>query len=207
MFFDVRLSHRVGTRRIELDMQSSARITALVGRSGTGKSTVLNCIAGLLRPDSGHISIDGRVLFDPGRRINLAPEVRRAGYVFQDMRLFPHRRVLANLTYGEKLVSPNDRWISREAVVDLLGVGHLLDRWPDTLSGGESRRVAIGRALLAGPRFLLLDEPFASLDQERAEGIARAIERIRDEVAIPVLLVSHDRAEVARLADQVVELA
>ena len=127
--------------------------------------------------------------------------------MFQDFRLFPHKRVAANLSYGERLADPADRWIGRGDVVELLGIGHLLDRWPATLSGGEMRRVAIGRALLSGPRFLLLDEPFASLDPARGEGLMALVERIRDELAIPILLVSHDRAEVERLAGRVVTLS
>ena len=206
MSFDISLRHRIGDRDIALDLQNSAPLTALVGQSGAGKSTVLNCIAGLIRPDRGRITIGGETLFDSARGVNLPPERRRAGYVFQDMRLFPHRKVAANLAYGERLAQPGERWITMAEVVELMGIGTLLDRWPATLSGGEAKRVAIGRALLAAPRFLLLDEPLASLDAERAEGIAGAIERIRDELAIPILLVSHDRAEVARLAGEVVEL-
>ena len=206
MSFDISLRHRIGDRDITLDLQNGAPLTALVGPSGAGKSTVLNCIAGLIRPDSGRIAVGGETLFDSAQGVNLPPEKRRAGYVFQDMRLFPHRKVAANLVYGERLADTQERWITMAEVVELMGVGALLDRWPATLSGGEAKRVAIGRALLAAPRFLLLDEPLASLDAARAEGIATAIERIRDELAIPILLVSHDRAEVARLAGRVVEL-
>ena len=206
MSFDISLRHRIGERDITLDLQNGAPLTALVGPSGAGKSTVLNCIAGLIRPDSGRVTVGGETLFDSAQSVNLPPERRRAGYVFQDMRLFPHRKVAANLAYGERLADPQERWITTAEVVELMGIGALLDRFPATLSGGEAKRVAIGRALLAAPRFLLLDEPLASLDAARAEGIAAAIERIRDELAIPILLVSHDRAEVARLAGEVVEL-
>ena len=206
MSFDVSLRHRIGDREIALELQNGAPLTALVGPSGAGKSTVLNCIAGLIRPDSGRIAVAGETLFDSAQGVNLPPEKRRAGYVFQDMRLFPHRKVAANLAYGERLADSQERWITVAEVVELMGIGALLDRWPATLSGGEAKRVAIGRALLAAPRFLLLDEPLASLDAARAEGISTAIERIRDEMAIPILLVSHDRAEVARLAGEVVEL-
>ena len=206
MSFDISLRHRIGERDITLDLQNGAPLTALVGPSGAGKSTVLNCIAGLIRPDSGRITVGGETLFDSAQSVNLPPERRHAGYVFQDMRLFPHRKVAANLAYGERLADPQERWITTAEVVELMGIGALLDRFPATLSGGEAKRVAIGRALLAAPRFLLLDEPLASLDAARAEGIAAAIERIRDELAIPILLVSHDRAEVARLAGEVVEL-
>lgn len=207
MSFDLTVQHRIGERTIDLAFASQARLTALVGPSGAGKTTVLNCIAGLVRPDGGRIAVGEAVLLDTARGIDLAPERRRAGYVFQDGRLFPHLRVAANLAYGERLAAPEERWIGRDEVVELLGIGHLLQRMPGTLSGGEARRVAIGRALLAGPRFLLLDEPFASLDPARAEELMQLVERIRDELAIPILLVSHDRGEVERLAGEVVRLA
>ena len=206
MSFELTLHHRIGERAIALDLASDAALTALVGPSGAGKSTVLNCIAGLIRPDAGRIAVAGEVLFDSERGINLPPEARRVGYVFQDARLFPHMTVAANLAYGEKLARPEHRWIDRKRVVDLLGIGDLLARWPATLSGGEVRRVAIGRALLSAPRFLLLDEPMASLDAARAEGIRALIEQIRDELALPILLVSHDGAEVERLAGRIVTL-
>ncbi len=207
MSFEVVLRHRIGERDITLDFATDARLTALVGPSGAGKTTVLNCIAGLVRPDAGRIVVGGRVLFDGAAGIDLPPERRRAGYVFQDARLFPHQRVAANLAYGARLAPAGEQWIDRAEVADILGIAHLAERWPATLSGGEAQRVAIGRALLASPRFLLLDEPLTSLDAERAEGITRAIERIRDDLALPILLVSHDRAEVARLADRVITLA
>jgi molybdate transport system ATP-binding protein len=206
MSFEIELKHRIGERTIELAFASDARLTALVGPSGAGKTTVLNCIAGLIRPDAGRIAVQGRVLFDAGRRIDLLPERRRAGYVFQDGRLFPHLRVAANLVYGERLAPAEDRWITLDEVTALFGIGHLLHRMPATLSGGEAKRVAIGRALLAAPRFLLLDEPFGSLDTARAEEILQLVERIRDTLEIPILLVSHDRSEVERLAGEVIAL-
>lgn len=197
---------RLGDHAIALECASVARLTALVGPSGVGKSSVLNCIAGLIRPDRGRIIAGGVVLFDSETGEDLAPKHRRVGYVFQDARLFPHLRVAANLAYGEKLAKPANRWIGSREVADLLDLGPLLNRWPATLSGGEARRVAIGRALLSAPRFLLLDEPFAGLDPDRAEALAQLIERIRDELHLPILLVSHDREDVARLADAVVEM-
>ncbi len=206
MVFEIAIRHRMGERTIALDLASKARLTALVGVSGAGKSTVLNCVAGLLRPDFGHIAIAGDVLFDSASGIDLRPEARHAGYVFQDARLFPHMKVAANLAYGERLARGRDAIIDHGRAIDLLGIGDLLQRWPATLSGGEVRRVAIGRALLAAPRFLLLDEPLASLDPERAEGIRALIEQLRDELAVPILLVSHDAAEVDRLAGEVVRL-
>lgn len=207
MSFEISLDHRVGDRRIGLGFASDARLTALIGPSGAGKTTVLNCIAGLRRPNRGRIAVAGVTLFDSAAGIDLPPEKRRAGYVFQDARLFPHLRVGANLRYGERLAPKTERWIGHEELVAFLGIGHLLSRWPTTLSGGEARRVAIGRALLAAPRFLLLDEPFASLDPARGEALMEMVERIRDELKIPILLVSHDRNEVERLAGQVVRMA
>jgi molybdate transport system ATP-binding protein len=204
--FELSIEHRIGERRVALALVSDAPLTALVGPSGIGKTTVLNCIAGLLRPGRGRIAVGGNVLFDSVAGIHLPPERRRAGYVFQDARLFPHLRVDANLRYGERLAPVGQRWIGHDEVVAFLGIEALLGRWPATLSGGETRRVAIGRALLSGPRFLLLDEPFASLDPARAATLMELVERIRDELKIPILLVSHDRAEVARLAGRVVTL-
>jgi len=206
MSFKVRLRLAVGGRTIALDLASQARLTALVGPSGAGKTSVLNAIAGLARPREGRIAVGGTVLFDSAAGVDLAPERRRAGYVFQDLRLFPHLRVAQNLAYGERIAQPERRWAGREDLIALLGIGHLLRRWPATLSGGEARRVAIGRALLAAPDFLLLDEPTASLDPGRVEALLALVERIRDELAIPILLVSHDRAEVERLAGHVAHL-
>lgn len=206
MSFDIDIAIRVGTHDVVLQAQSATRLTALNGPSGVGKTTILNMIAGLLEPDRGHIRVEGKLLFDAATRINLRPEQRRVGYVFQDDRLFPHLRVSANLAFGERLSHPQHRWITQDEVVTLLGIGHLRDRWPVSLSGGEARRVAIGRALLAAPRFLLLDEPLTSLDAARSDEILAVIERIRDELAIPILYVSHQRSEVTRLTDAVLTL-
>ncbi len=206
MFFEISLRHRIGERDLAFDLASDAPLTAIVGVSGAGKTTILNCVAGLIRPDEGRIAIAGETLFDSATGVDVPPERRRAGYVFQDARLFPHMKVEANLAYGERMARSEDRWIARDRVIELLGIGHLLARYPANLSGGETRRVAIGRALLSGPRFLLLDEPMASLDAERAEIMRQLVEQIRDELSLPTLLVSHDRAEVERLAGQGISL-
>ena len=206
MSFELAIAHRIGEVDIALDAISEAPLTALVGPSGVGKTTVLNCIAGLIRPDSGRIVVGGTVLFDSAAGIDLPPEKRRVGYVFQEGRLFPHLRVAANLGYGEGLQLPEERWIALDEVVAFLGIEHLLTRTPATLSGGEARRVAIGRALLSAPKFLLMDEPLTSLDAARSEEILKLVERIRDELAIPVLYVSHDMGEVGRLTESVIRL-
>jgi molybdate transport system ATP-binding protein len=204
MAIDIDVSRRLGDRTIAARFTAGPGLTALFGPSGAGKTSVLNMVAGLLRPDRGHIRIGARTLFDGA--IDLPSEARRIGYVFQDGRLFPHRRVRANLTYGHDLAEPANRWMSLDEAVQFLGIGHLLDRWPHGLSGGEAQRVAIGRALLAGPEILLMDEPLSSLDTARRGDIMAVIERIRDELKLPILYVSHDRAEVDRLATSVVAI-
>jgi len=206
MSFELRISRTVGAARIEIDVAAAGAVLGITGPSGAGKTSLLNCVAGLLRPDSGRIVVAGEILFDRATGLDLPPERRRAGYLFQDNRLFPHLKVSDNLSYGEKLSRPEHRWIPPQDVIDLLGIGHLLDRYPATLSGGEARRVALGRALLSAPRFLLLDEPLAHLDAARGEEVMRMIERMRDELHIPMLYVSHVESEVARLADDVVAL-
>lgn len=202
MSFDLDLDHRIGERQISLQCRTEAGLVALFAPSGAGKTSILNMVAGILTPDRGRIAVAGETLFDSAASVNLPPEQRRAGYVFQDGRLFPHKRVRANLLYGHH----GEPVMPFEAVLDFLGIGHLLDRWPATLSGGEAQRVAIGRALLSGPRFLLMDEPLSSLDPSRREEIWTVIERMKRDLAMPILYVSHDRAEVERLADQIIPL-
>lgn len=204
MSFEIRVQRHVGELDLRLDIEAGPGITALFGPSGAGKTSLLNMVAGLLRPSEGRIAVDGEVLFDSAQGIDLPPEKRRVGYVFQDGRLFPHKRVRANLLYGLRLASPEHRWLTFEEALAFLGIGHLLERWPATLSGGETQRVAIGRALLSGPRFLLMDEPLSSLDAPRRAEIMTVIERIRDELKLPILYVSHDRPEVERLATRIV---
>jgi molybdate transport system ATP-binding protein len=201
MSFDVDVAKRLDDAEIAIAFKSDAGLTALFGPSGSGKTSILNMIAGLLRPDKGRISVGGETLFGDG--VDRPPEARHAGYVFQDVRLFPHLKVRANLLYG---AGRGVGRIGMDEVVDLFGLGHLLGRWPRSLSGGEAQRVAIGRALLSNPRFLLLDEPLASLDRSRADEIMTMIERVRDELKLPILFVSHNRVEVDRLAGQVVEV-
>lgn len=203
MSFDIAATYRAGESTRTCTIASDAGLVAITGPSGIGKTTLLNCIAGLGRPLSGHVRVGGETLFDSATGIDLPPERRRAGYVFQDLRLFPHRTVAANLAYGERAEAA---LMSRTEALEFLGITHLARRYPATLSGGEAKRVAIGRALLSAPRFLLLDEPLTSLDPARAEEILRLLERIRDELRLPTLLVSHAAAEVERLAGEVVML-
>jgi len=231
MSFDVDVTKRMGDTEIVCRFRAGEGLTVLFGPSGAGKTSVLNMVAGLLRPDRGYVRVAGKTLFGEG--VDLPVEWRGVGYVFQDSRLFPHLRVRANLQYG---ASPDPhRWVQAKSRsrngsefggsstslktnagvemgegwqdrIAFLDIAHLLDRWPRTLSGGEARRVAIGRALLSSPRFLLLDEPLSSLDRDRREEVMRAIEHLRDSVALPILMVTHDPGEAERLATTVVEI-
>ena len=204
MFFEVDVESRIGDAEIACRFTAPEGLTVLFGPSGAGKTSTLNMIAGLLTPSRGRIVVNGRVLFDSAGRVNVAPEARGAGYVFQEPRLFPHMRIAANLAYGRREKTADDGAFAN--LIGILGIGHLLDRWPKTLSGGEARRVAIGRALLSDPAFLLLDEPLSSLDKARREEIMGVIERVRDELALPILMVTHDHREADRLASRIVEI-
>jgi len=204
---DVDIAQRIGRFALDVKFSVDAPVVGLFGPSGSGKTSVVNAIAGVQRPDRGTIRVNGEVLFDSVKRIDVRPEHRRVGYVFQDALLFPHLDVSANLTYGQRLRASSQRVIHEDHVVELLGLAALLDRRPRTLSGGERQRVAIGRALLAQPRILLMDEPLASLDQARKLEILDYIERLRDDLHIPIVYVSHSAEEVKRLADAVVLLS
>jgi molybdate transport system ATP-binding protein len=181
-------------------------ITALFGPSGSGKTTIVNAIAGLFRPREGRIALDGETVFDSGQRVFVAPDKRRAATVFQDARLFPHMSVRDNLLFGWRRAKSPASQSEIDRVLDLLGIGALLDRRPVKLSGGEKGRVALGRALLASPRLLLLDEPLAALDAPRKAEIMPLLERLRDEAGIPMIYVTHSLDEVTRLADGVIVL-
>lgn len=206
MPFEIDLTLKRGGETLSYAFTADAGLTALFGPSGAGKTSLLDAIAGLLRPSHGRIEVGGTVLFDRSKGIDLKPEKRRCGYVFQDLRLFPHRSVRDNLEFGWNLASQDQRWLAFDTALEFLDIGHLQERMPATLSGGEAQRVAIGRALLSGPRFLLMDEPLASVDTDRREEILRVIERIRDELELPILYVSHDRVEVERLADRIIPI-
>lgn len=198
--------HRQGAFQLRAAFTAPPGITALFGRSGSGKTTLVNVIAGLVRPDSGRVAVGDDILLDTALGIDLPRHKRRVGYVFQDARLFPHLGVRQNLVFGRWFAGRDVSGPSLDEVVDLLGLGGLLGRRPAGLSGGERQRVAIGRALLAGPRLLLMDEPLASLDEARKAEILPFIERLRDASGVPIVYVSHALPEVIRLADTVVLL-
>jgi molybdate transport system ATP-binding protein len=203
---EIEVEKRLGAFTLAARFATPAEgITALYGRSGTGKTTLVNMLAGLVRPDRGRIAVAGEVLFSSDEGIDLPPERRRLGYVFQEGRLFPHYSVRGNLTYGRRRVAGAGP--DFDAVVALLGLERLLDRRIGDLSGGEKQRIAIGRALLAEPRLLLMDEPLASLDAPRKAEILPFIERLRGELGIPVIYVSHAMDEILRLADTLVLMA
>jgi len=207
MSLDIDIELVRGSFRLEARFTTPPGVTALFGRSGSGKSSLVDIVAGLIRPQRGKVVVDGQTLVDTARGVFVPKHRRRIGYVFQDSRLFPHLSVRQNLLYG--------RWFSRGpggaagdfgSIVELLGIGPLAERKPDSLSGGEKQRVAIGRALLAHPKMLLMDEPLASLDEQRRAEILPYIERLRD-IGVPILYVSHAVTEVARLATTVVMLS
>ena len=204
---EVDIEHRLGAFELDIHFRSGRGLTALFGRSGAGKTSVVNAIAGLVRPERGRIVVDGAVLLDTERGIRAPAHRRRVGYVFQESRLSPHLTVRQNLLFGRWFAPRSMRTGRLDDVVELLGIGSLLDRRPARLSGGEKQRVAIGRALLAGPRLLLMDEPLASLDAARKDEILPYIERLRDEASVPIVYVSHAVAEVTRLANTIVVIA
>ncbi len=200
---ELHFTQTLGDHTLTLDQPLPGQgITAIFGVSGAGKTSLINAISGLTRPQSGRIVLNGRTLSDAEKRIFLAPEQRRVGYVFQDARLFPHYKVRGNLRYGmaKQMAGQFDN------LVELLGIGHLLERLPNSLSGGEKQRVAIGRALLSAPDLLLLDEPLASLDIPRKRELLPYLQRLAKEIRIPVLYVSHSLEEILHLADNVLVL-
>ncbi|MHB2208985.1 molybdenum ABC transporter ATP-binding protein [Methylobacterium sp. CM6257] len=206
MSIQVDVQLRRGAFALNAAFEAGPGLTALFGRSGSGKTTLIDLIAGLARPDRGRIIVDQVTLVDTAGRIFLPPHRRRVGVVFQDARLFPHLSVRSNLRYGRVFARQRPDPAAFGAVIGMLGIEHLLDRRPGGLSGGERQRVAIGRALLAKPRLLLMDEPLAALDEARKAEILPYIERLRDEAGVPVVYVSHAVSEVARLATTVIVL-
>src|SRR3954465_8805428 len=206
MMLRVDVSKSLGDFSLHASFASTSRATGLFGASGAGKTSLVNIIAGLLPPDRGTISIDGETLDDTAARLHVPAHRRRIGYVFQDARLFPHLDVRGNLDYGRRMNRLTDDPAHRAHVTDLLDIGGLLARRPGQLSGGERQRVALGRALLAQPRLLLLDEPLGSLDEQRKGEILPYLGRLRGPANVPMVYVSHDAAEMRQLATQVVIL-
>ncbi|MCP8894763.1 molybdenum ABC transporter ATP-binding protein [Shinella daejeonensis] len=200
----VEVRQRLGGFTLDAAFTAESGVTALFGRSGSGKTSLVRIVAGLARPDEGHVRLQGERLVDTKAGLFVPAHRRRFGYVFQEARLFPHLSVKQNLDYGRWFAPKGARAEQSGRIIDLLGIGGLLARAPANLSGGEKQRVAIGRALLSAPRLLLMDEPLAALDEERKGEILPYLERLRDEVGIPILYVSHSVAEVARIADRVV---
>jgi len=207
MTLAIDIKHRLGNFRLDAQFATDDGLVALFGRSGSGKTSIINIIAGLVRPDQGRASIDDAVLVDTARGIFVPRHRRRIGYVFQEARLFPHLTVRQNLLYGQWFAPKRERRENFDRVIELLGMARLLERQPGRLSGGEKQRVAIGRAVLASPRLLLMDEPLASLDEPRKAEILPYIERLRDQSHIPIVYVSHSIAEVTRLASFIVLLS
>lgn len=202
----VDVQKQLGDFFLSAKFETEHGVTALFGASGSGKTSLVNMIAGLLKPDRGRITIDGDVMFDSSAGVNVPPHRRGVGYVFQEGRLFPHMNVRSNLDYGRWMSGLKPDQAAFDRVVNLLGVGHLLNRRPGGLSGGERQRIAIGRALLMQPRLLLLDEPLASLDAARKAEIFPYLERLRDEGHVPMIYVSHSPEEIRRIASIIVRL-
>ena len=203
----VAVRHRFGEFQLDAAFDSPGGLTALFGRSGAGKTSLINAVAGLFRPEEARIAVDDEVLTDSERGVFVPARRRRIGYVFQEGRLFPHLTVRQNLLYGRWFAPKGGSAGDFDHVVDLLGIGALLGRRPANLSGGEKQRVAIGRALLSRPRLLVMDEPLAALDEARKAEILPYIERLRDDSAVPIIYVSHAIAEVTRLATTMVVLS
>ncbi|MEZ5686242.1 MAG: molybdenum ABC transporter ATP-binding protein [Paracoccaceae bacterium] len=204
MMLEIELHHRIEDFTLDLAFTAPAGLTALFGRSGAGKSTIAQSVAGLLRPERGRIVLGGEVLLDTARGIFVPPQRRRIGYVFQDARLFPHLSVRQNLLYGQKLAPRSSTAPQLDEIAELLGIAPLLNRRPAHLSGGEVARVALGRALLANPRALILDEPLSALDPARKAEILPYLEGLRDRFGLPILYISHAPEELARLATTLV---
>src|SRR5438552_2199635 len=202
----VDVSKQLGEFSLQASFASEGRVTGLFGVSGAGKTSLINMIAGLLRPDRGGIDIDDETLDDTAAGVHVPAHRRRIGYVFQDARLFPHLDVRQNLDYGRRMNRLADDHAQRARVTDLPDIGSLRNRRPGQLSGGERQRVALGRALLSKPRLLLLDEPLGSLDEERKVEILPYLVRLRDETGVPMVYVSHDAGEMRQLATSIVIL-
>lgn len=203
---DVHIRFARGDFVVNVQQKIESSVTGLFGPSGSGKSTLLGLLGGFIKPDSGHIILDGSCLFDSAKRVNLAPHMRRIGTLFQDGRLFPHLSIKKNLTYGLNLIAEENRVIQFDAIVEMLELSDFLARRPHELSGGEIQRVALGRALLTSPKLLLLDEPLSSLDMRLRQQILPFLKLIKDEIKIPMIYVSHDMSEIEYLTDKIMRI-
>jgi molybdate transport system ATP-binding protein len=191
---------------LEIDAAFDRPVSGIFGPSGAGKTSLLDLIAGLRQPQTGRVQLDDKVLFDGAARRNLPPRFRRIGYVPQDLALFPHLNVLANLAYGHRVRTPESELVTLEHVAEVMEITHLLERRVTNLSGGEQQRVAFARAILSAPRVLLLDEPMSSLDSRLKQRLIPFLLRIRDEFRIPLIYVTHDASELMALCDEVLVL-
>ena len=205
-FLNVNLNKKTPSFKLDASLCFPEGISSIFGPSGSGKTTLLNCIAGLTRPDQGEIVLGGKILFSSNQKIDLAPENRALGYMFQDSLLFPHLNVLENIQYGYKTTPARSRKIEIPDLIDLLKLDPLLRRNPLSLSGGEKRRVALARALARSPSMLLLDEPLSSLHASLRGQIMRYLKTISDDLSIPMIYVSHSISEVIAIANQVLVL-
>jgi len=201
MLIDCRFQLHMGQFHIEPSFQSDASVIGLFGASGSGKTSILHAIAGLNTPRSGIIKIQGQTWFDSGQKINLSTQKRHVGLVFQDAQLFPHKTVKQNLLFGLKHLSQQERHFEADSIIELLKLGHLLQRMPIKLSGGEKQRVALGRALLYSPKLLLLDEPLSALDANHKAEIIPFFQKVKEEIKIPMIYVSHDIQEIKQLTE------
>ncbi|MDC4296959.1 ATP-binding cassette domain-containing protein [Acinetobacter baumannii] len=201
MLIDCRFQLQMGQFHIEPNFQSDASVIGLFGASGSGKTSILHAIAGLNTPRSGVIKIQGQTWFDSDQKINLSTQKRHVGLVFQDAQLFPHKTVKQNLLFGLKHLSQSERHFEANYIIELLKLGHLLQRMPIKLSGGEKQRVALGRALLYSPKLLLLDEPLSALDANHKAEIIPFFQKVKEEIKIPMIYVSHDIQEIKQLTE------
>ena len=206
MKLEIAIRHRLGELQLDASFKSDARVVALFGPSGAGKTSITNIIAGLVKPQFARIVIGDVVISDTERGVFLSPQQRRIGLVFQDTRLFPHLSVAQNLNYGSWFSKAPLSMAERDKLIVLLGLESLLTRWPSQLSGGEKQRVAIGRAVLSNPRLLIMDEPLASLDGPRKNEILSYLESLRDALDLPIIYVTHSRDEITRIAGDVAVL-
>ncbi len=203
---DIHIRFARGDFVVSVQQKIESSVTGLFGPSGSGKSTLLGLLGGFIKPDLGHIILDGSCLFDSAKRVNLAPHMRSIGTLFQDGRLFPHLSIKKNLTYGLNLIAEENRVIQFDAIVEMLELSDFLARRPHELSGGEIQRVALGRALLTSPKLLLLDEPLSSLDMRLRQQILPFLKLIKDEIKIPMIYVSHDMSEIKYLTDKIMRI-